>query len=103
MNTTNTRNTLIALFTFLLFSIGNPAMADDIADVNTPAQISVNINADDAETLASNLTGIGITRAEAIVAYREAHGPFYSAEELSAVRGIGMTTVEKNAVRIVVD
>jgi competence ComEA-like helix-hairpin-helix protein len=45
----------------------------------------------------------GLSRANAIVARRKNYGPLYSAEELSAVRGIGMTTIEKNAGKIVVE
>jgi competence protein ComEA len=36
----------------------------------------ININSADAETLTRELKGIGATKAKAIVAYREAHGPF---------------------------
>ena len=35
------------------------------------------------------LPGIGEKRAQAIVAYREAHGPFQSVEDLTQVSGIG--------------
>ncbi|MCH8498278.1 MAG: helix-hairpin-helix domain-containing protein [Marinobacter sp.] len=59
-------------------------------------QPKININTADAETLASQLKGIGQSRAEAIVAYREAHGPFTSVDDLTAVRGIGQRTLEQN-------
>ena len=36
----------------------------------------VNLNAADAETLRSDLFGIGAAKAKAIVAYRESNGPF---------------------------
>lgn len=49
----------------------------------------VNINAADAQTLAAELEGIGLARAQAIVAYRQAHGPFRKAEDLLAVKGVG--------------
>ncbi len=57
---------------------------------------AININTADIETLA-NLNGIGQSKAEAIVAYREANGPFQAADELVNVKGIGEVTVEKNA------
>ena len=60
----------------------------------------VNINTAGAEELAAQLSGIGSTRAEAIVRYREQFGPFESAEELAEVSGIGMLTVERNRERI---
>lgn len=54
----------------------------------------VNINrADKAELM--TLTGIGETRAEAILAYREQTGGFSSAEELMQVDGIKEKTYEK--------
>ena len=56
----------------------------------------VNINTADAKTLSSELTGIGQSKAEAIVAYREQHGPYRQIEDLANVKGIGMGTVEKN-------
>ncbi len=66
------------------------------------AQTTVNINQDDAQTMASVLSGVGLSRAQAIVAYRETNGKFYAAEELSAVRGIGPATIAKNEGRIVI-
>ncbi|MGD2081456.1 MAG: helix-hairpin-helix domain-containing protein [Chromatiales bacterium] len=56
----------------------------------------VNVNTADAETLARELDGVGAARAQAIVAYREAHGPFGSAEDLVKVRGIGEATLANN-------
>lgn len=48
----------------------------------------ININTASAEELQA-LPGIGETRAEAIVAYREEHGPFTYVEDLRGVSGIG--------------
>ena len=56
----------------------------------------VNINTADAATLARELTGIGLKRAQDIVAYRQKHGPFRSADELALVKGIGPSTIAKN-------
>ena len=56
----------------------------------------VNINTADAETISSNLKGIGESKARAIVAYREAHGDFKSVYDLANVKGIGEKTIEKN-------
>ena len=41
------------------------------------------------------LTGVGETRAQAILAYRETHGSFSSVEELMQVEGIKEKTYEK--------
>lgn len=62
----------------------------------------VNVNTADAATLDRVLVNVGPTKAEAIVAYRKAHGPFRSAEQLAQVDGIGLKTVEKNREMIVI-
>ncbi len=67
----------------------------DVAVVQSPLAV-ININTANAEELASGLTGVGGSRAEAIVRYREQFGPFESIEELAEVSGIGMATVERN-------
>lgn len=56
----------------------------------------VDINHADAKTIAGALSGIGNAKAEAIVAYRKAHGPFKSAEDLAQVKGVGPATVKDN-------
>ena len=63
---------------------------------------TVNINTADAETIARVLNGVGLKKAEAIVQHRETHGRFDSAFDLTAVKGIGESTVKKNADKIVV-
>jgi competence protein ComEA len=62
----------------------------------------VDLNTADAATLARDLKGIGPARAEAIVAWREANGPFRSAEELVRVQGIGDRVLEENRALIIV-
>ncbi|HET8897193.1 MAG TPA: helix-hairpin-helix domain-containing protein [Rhodanobacteraceae bacterium] len=66
------------------------------------AATPVNINTADAATIAKALDGIGMSKAEAIVAYRKAHGPFTSAEQLGNVKGIGKQTLARNhdAIRV---
>lgn len=60
----------------------------------------VNINTADAETIAETLQGIGLSRAHAIVAYREQHGPFTSIDDLVNVKGVGNRTLEGNRSRV---
>jgi len=60
----------------------------------------ININSADAETLTRELKGIGATKAKAIVAYREVHGPFTAVDELLEVKGIGAATLEKNRTKL---
>ena len=55
----------------------------------------VNINTADAETLAQTVSGIGPSKAEAIVRYREEFGAFTSVEDLTRVNGIGEKLMER--------
>lgn len=55
---------------------------------------SININTADVATLEHELKGIGNQKAQAIVEYREVHGPYGSIEELANVKGIGEKTLE---------
>jgi len=72
---------------------GQLALAQDVA---SPAVETVNINKADARTLASLLNGVGPSRAEEIIRYRQAYGPFKSVDELADVDGIGVSTLNKN-------
>lgn len=69
----------------LLASLINPAFAGP-----------VNINTADAATIAKELVNVGPKTAEAIVAYRDEHGPFKSVDDLKNVKGVGDKTIEKN-------
>lgn len=53
----------------------------------------IDLNAADAYDL-DRLPGIGPTKAEAILVYREEHGPFQSVDDLLSVSGIGEVTLE---------
>ena len=63
----------------------------------------VNVNTADAKTLAKELSGVGMSKAEAIVAHREKNGPFKSADEVAKVKGIGKKLVEKNRANLKFD
>lgn len=78
------KKTLAALA--LCFAIALPSFAA------TP----VNVNKADAQTIASSLDGIGLAKAEAIVAYRGAHGPFKSVDDVGNVKGVGDKTLARN-------
>jgi len=60
----------------------------------------VNINTASAAELAEALVGVGAAKAQAIVAYREANGPFTDKAQLLEVKGIGPAILDKNASRI---
>ena len=74
-----------------------PAAAYVPAAVHTAAPKAptlIDINTATAEELTA-LPGLGPRKAAALVAYREAHGPFRSVDELIAVEGIGEGKLEK--------
>ena len=56
----------------------------------------VNVNTASAEEIAESLNGVGLSKAALIVEYRDANGPFTHADELVNVKGIGISTVDKN-------
>ncbi|MEM8662278.1 MAG: helix-hairpin-helix domain-containing protein, partial [Pseudomonadota bacterium] len=49
------------------------------------------------------LKGVGDTRAQEIVRYREQYGPFASVDELTDVKGIGKSTLDDNRARITLE
>lgn len=62
-------------------------------------QEAININTADAQTL-TRLKGVGLKKAEAIVAWREANGQFVSVDQLTEVKGIGEATLAANRDKI---
>jgi len=64
------------------------------------AMDSVNINTANAAELAAGLTGVGMAKAQAIIDYRERHGPFQSVQDLVKVSGIGLSTYEMNETKL---
>lgn len=84
------------LFKSILLSV---LLAFSFASV---AAAPVNVNSADAATLAAAMNGVGMAKAEAIVAYRKQHGAFRSLDQLVEVKGIGLKTVEKNRAAITV-
>jgi competence protein ComEA len=56
----------------------------------------VNVNSADAKTLARELQGVGMAKAEAIVSYREKNGPFKGADDLVKVKGLGKKLIDQN-------
>ena len=104
---------LLPLFTGLSFSLSaapNPAIppATELAatkvttSATTTQPAKLDLNTADALTLQKELNGIGRAKAEAIVAYREANGPFASVDELLEIKGIGNALLERNRDKLVV-
>lgn len=84
----------LAALTSVAFPVSHAMAAEKPVVV---AQTStVNINAATAEELSSALKGVGASKAQAIVDYREKVGKFVSVDQLAEVKGIGAATVEKN-------
>ena len=88
----------------LIFTLLFAATAPNaFADGNEPAIQStpvVNINSAGPAELSEVLVGVGLKKAELIVQWREQNGPFKSIDELAQVKGIGISTIEKNRPRI---
>ncbi len=61
----------------------------------------IDINTADTAAL-QTLPGIGETKAAAIIAHREASGPFATVDDLKNVKGIGEKTLEKLKEKITV-
>jgi len=62
----------------------------------------VNINTANAQSLSKNIKGVGLKKAEAIIAYREKHGKFKTVTDLTKAKGIGNKLLEKNKGLLVV-
>lgn len=86
----------LAAGTLCLLALGSAVASLPETAAGVAAVMPVNINTANAEVLAERLVGIGLSRAQAIVAYRDANGNFQDAYELVAVRGVGEATVANN-------
>lgn len=91
------RQSYIAMFVLLFSLFTGFAQAQE-----EPAAAPVNINQADAASL-SDLDGIGQTKAEAIVTYRETNGPFKAVGDLVNVTGIGEKTLANNQDRLSIE
>ena len=67
-----------------------------LCSLTAAAASPVDINSADASTLAKELNGVGPARAQAIVAYRNEHGPFKSVDDLALVKNIPRKLIENN-------
>lgn len=60
------------------------------------AATPLDINTATASQFAAVMSGVGMKKAEAIIAYREANSRFDSIEQLSEVKGIGAGLLTRN-------
>ena len=74
-------------------------LAQENAKTQAREQATVNINRASEGELVS-LNGIGSSKAQAIILYRDMFGNFKTVDELAKVKGIGAKTVEKNRSRL---
>ncbi|MBH3386843.1 helix-hairpin-helix domain-containing protein [Pseudomonas juntendi] len=103
---------LLPLFASLSFSLSaapanTAAVAEQPVPIVSQQQVQqpqrLDLNKADALTLQKELNGIGKAKAEAIVAYREANGPFASVDELLEIKGIGNALLERNRDKVMVE
>ncbi|MEJ2418426.1 MAG: helix-hairpin-helix domain-containing protein [Exilibacterium sp.] len=73
-----------------------PVLAPGTSESPPTVSTGVNINSADAQSIALTLSGVGIKKAEAIVAWRQSNGRFESVEPLLEVKGIGPAILAKN-------
>lgn len=81
-----------------LFVLVSPlsVQAESVTALSSSTVVKVNINTADTDELSSRLFGIGESKAQAIVDYREQIGTFKSVNDLILVRGIGEKTLVEN-------
>ena len=86
----------LSLLTFMLVvGFSGMVLADEKhSDDGAMAAQKVDVNTATAEKL-QDVKGIGPKKAEEIVKYRTANGPFKSVDDLANVKGIGEATVKK--------
>lgn len=63
------------------------------ANIENEKEVRLNINSANLSEL-QNLSGVGPSKAQSIINYREENGPFKSLDDLLEVRGIGEKTIE---------
>jgi competence protein ComEA len=63
----------------------------------------IDINSADAKQIAKELKGVGLARAQAIVAYRDKNGPFKAVADLGKVKGVGKKMIQRNVSSIRLD
>ena len=74
-------------------------LAQESAKIQARDEATVNINRASEGELVS-LNGIGSSKAQAIILYRDMFGAFKTVDELAKVKGIGAKTIEKNRRRL---
>lgn len=109
------RKTILSSLLLPLFVLSLSSNAAPVADpptsvmTATSTQVSestvvrLDLNKANVDSLQAHLIGIGKTKAQAIVDYRDANGPFKSVDELLEIKGIGSALLERNRDRLMVE
>ena len=92
------RGLLTVSYLFLLLGISSlqphVVMAENSESVHKSETAVVNINTASSEEIAA-IPGLGEKKSQAIVRFREKHGPFAKVEDLKRVDGVGDKLFEK--------
>lgn len=96
---------ILSLASIIILSFGSSllAFAAEVPAAKAPStkveavatQEAININTADVQELIK-LKGIGLKKAEAIVAWRNENGNFKTVDQLLDVKGIGEATLDQN-------
>ena len=99
------KNYLLLLALMFVFGFVGLSPATVSAAENPAAKVSIetiHLNQATAEQL-QVLPGVGPALSERIVAYRDAHGPFKSVDQLAEVKGIGEAKLAKLRDQLTID
>lgn len=92
------------LFPLLLLTLNTPLLSYAEPETNMATQNSmtqsIDINHANVEQL-MQLQGIGASKAQAIISYRDLNGPFTSFDQLSHVKGISSRIINLNKDKLV--
>jgi len=91
-----------AIFLFSLLA-APPGLAAEQSAADAGEVAQIDINTADAAAIAAALDGVGLVKAQEIVAYREMFGAFKTVDELMEVKGIGPGTLARNRDRITLE
>lgn len=96
---------ILSLVSIVILSFGTSslAFAAEVPTTKAPTakveaaatQEAININTADVQEL-TKLKGVGVKKAEAIIAWREENGNFKTVDQLLEVKGIGEATLAQN-------
>lgn len=72
------------------------------SQISAETTIILDLNGATIDELQQHLDGIGQTKAQNIIEYREKYGPFISVNQLLEVQGIGASLLERNRAKLTI-